>query len=154
MRRAMAPKPRRTPEEVGDIIAQLAIRYGIDFPPERDRSQDGQRFKRILFLAVQDGLLSLNRGGRRSKWVGEQGLEGFALVKTVRERQAEAIRNGTTRTDAEVLRELQEQDPKRWGRDLHTLENRFYEAEKHWTFARQLQEIFKLGIPTPETNSG
>jgi hypothetical protein len=112
----------------------------------------------VLCLAVQDGLLSLNRGGRPSKWVGEQGLEGFALVKTVRERQAQAIREGTTRTDAEVLRELQEQDPKRWGRDFHTLQSRFLEAKKYWTFAQQLREIFKLGTltpaPTPETITG
>jgi hypothetical protein len=150
----MATKPRRTLDEVADVIARTAIRHGIDLSAERDRSQDGQRFMQVLCLAVQDGLLSLNRGGRRSKWAGEQGLEGFALVKTVRERQAEAIRNGTTRTDAEVLRELQEQDPKRWGRDFHTLQNRFLEAKKYWTFARQLQEIFKLGIPTPETIPG
>jgi hypothetical protein len=141
MRRAMAKNPKRTPEQVRDVMVQLFIRYGIDLAPERDRRQDGERYFRVLYLAIQDGLLSLNRG-RSSKWTGEKGLKGFALVRTVAERQAQAFRSGTTLTDAEALRELQEQDRKKWGNDFRTLEKRFYEAKRFWTFTQQLQELF------------
>ena len=52
-------RPPLSATETVRIIARLFDRYAIDRRPDRDRSRDGERFERVLFYAVRDGLIRL-----------------------------------------------------------------------------------------------
>jgi hypothetical protein len=150
MRRAMATKPKRTPEEIAEIILLLFARYGIDLPP---RDQDGGPFERVLYLALRDGLLrlQLKRTGPRPKRIGEYGRD---LVNAVEGLQAQALQAGTPLSNAKALKALQEQDPNKWGRDFRTLEKAYYEAKKRWFFIRKLEKFFAPLQETPKLENG
>jgi hypothetical protein len=121
------------PKAAVQVIERLFDRYGLDRKPDRDRSKDGEAFQQALFLAARDGLLKvpLRKQGNPAKWIGARGLK---LVERVEEIRIEG------RKTAAAIRHLQDTDPE-WSAE-DDLDKRYYDAKRHWTYWRRLEQRF------------
>jgi hypothetical protein len=140
-------KPRKptlpkTDEQVAWVLYQLFTVYGVPLPPYRSPGDFRLYCTEVFHHAVRDGLLrlQLNRTGPRAKRIGEYGRD---LVDAVEGLQAKALQAGTPLSNVKALKQLQEQDRKKWGNDFRTLEKAFYEAKKRWFFTRKLEKFFE-----------
>jgi hypothetical protein len=124
------------------IIARLFDLYGIDRSPDRDRSRDGERFQRVLYYAVRDGLIRLpSKRGAPSKWQGKLGLELVEAVQAYRVANP-TIRNGAPKlmSLAKAIQDLREQA--KWNAySSEDLEKRYHEAKKTWGYANRLMVL-------------
>ena len=139
-------KPRKptlpkTDEQVALVFYRLLAFYGVPLPPYRSPGDFRLYCTDVCHRAVRDGLLrlQLNRTGPRAKRIGEYGRD---LVDAVEGLQAKALQAGTPLSNVKALKQLQEQDPYKWGRNFRTLEKAFYEAQKRWLFTRHLLKFF------------
>jgi hypothetical protein len=152
---------RKSAIETTRVIARLFDLYGIDRSPDRDRSQDSERFELALSNAARDGLLRLpHKRGAPSKWKGKLGLELVQAVESLRSRAGPVIPKNLTKLELQAIeslragrvpaiplklisipkaiRALQDQYPAKWGA-YDDLEKRYYEAKKAWNYARRLK---------------
>ena len=132
-----------SPTETVRIIARLFDLYGIDRRLDRDRSRDGERFQRVLYYAVRDGLIRLpSKRGAPAKWQGKLGLELVEAVEAYRAANS-TIRNGAPKlmSLAKAIQDLREQA--KWNAySSEDLEKRYHAAKKTWSYVNRLMVRF------------
>jgi hypothetical protein len=151
----MAPKPKRTPEEIRRDLDRLLEHYGIAL-------SDDQSLQKVLFYALRDGLVRLppkrrvsRKRGRPPEWT-EREQELFNDIDRVREEKArnKAVETGRPLRSVRrmgivaAIKLLQTRFPETWGDyGADDLRKRYYNARRvrreDWRSFLGLSDRFK-----------